>query len=171
LTLVGCAKEPPPRSVNEFVENPILLEAAMVRCAEDRAKSRYEAECVNARLAVSRIQAREEAKRAAVLEESSKRKREALRRQQEAVAEARRRAAEAERLRKEAEYLAQFGILPGAESEAAAEAGDSEMSSDEALPDAEADAPDVPDSNVDPESSDLEAVRKELQRRNEKPDD
>ncbi|MBT8088444.1 MAG: hypothetical protein KJO46_10425 [Gammaproteobacteria bacterium] len=166
MAVVGCTKDAPPRSVNEFVENPILLEAAMVRCAEDRAKSRYEAECVNARLAVSRIQAREEAERAAVLEEESKRKREALRRQQEAAAEIRRRAAEVERLRKEAEYLAQFGIMPGAESEATAEPGDGEMLTDEASPD----ATDVsPDAEAEPQSSDLEAVREELQRRNEKP--
>ena len=59
--LAGCAKEPPPRSVNEFVENRILLEAVMVRCSQDRAKTRYDAECVNARQAVSRIQAKEEA--------------------------------------------------------------------------------------------------------------
>lgn len=113
--LAACAEEPPPRTVTEFVENPLLLEAAMVRCSQDRSKNRYEAECVNARQAVARIQAKEEAERQAELEASSERKRKALRRTQQAAAEARRRAAEAEKQRKEAEYLAQFGVLPPAE--------------------------------------------------------
>ena len=59
--LAACHQEPPPRSVQEFVDNPILLEAAVVRCAEDRVGSRYVAECVNAREAVSRVEAAEEA--------------------------------------------------------------------------------------------------------------
>jgi hypothetical protein len=117
--LAGCAKETPPRSVTEFVDNPILLEAAMVRCAQDRSKSRYEAECVNARAAVARIQAKEEAAQAAALEARSESKRNALRRTQAAAAEARRRAAERERLRQEAEYLAQFGVAPPADGETA----------------------------------------------------
>ena len=125
--LAGCAKEePPPRTVTEFVDNPILLEAAMVRCSRDRNESRYEPECVNAREAVKRVQAREEEVRRRELEARSEDKRKALRRMREAQEEARRRAEEAERLRKEAEYLAQFGVLPpsGEEStEAAVPAG------------------------------------------------
>lgn len=111
--LAGCAKEePPPRTVTEFMENPILLEAAMVRCSRDRRESRYEPECVNAREAVKRVQGREEEARRRELEARSEDKRKALRRMQEAQEEARRRAEEAERLRREAEYLAQFGVLP-----------------------------------------------------------
>lgn len=111
--LAACAKqEPPPRTVTEFLDNPILLEAAMVRCARDRRESRYDPECVNARAAVDRVQAREEEARRLELEARSENKRKALRRMQQAQEEARRRAEEAERLRKEAEYLAQFGELP-----------------------------------------------------------
>ena len=106
----GCAEERPPRSVSEFLENPIMLEAAMVRCSQDRDKTRYDAECMNARQAVQQIEAREEAERRAEFEARSDAKRRALRKTQEAASEARRRAAEAERLRKEAEYLAQFGV-------------------------------------------------------------
>ena len=59
--LAGCSeKEPPARTVSEFVENPILLEAAMVRCSRDRRESRYDQECINAREAVNRIEAKEE---------------------------------------------------------------------------------------------------------------
>lgn len=113
LALVaGCAKPPPPRSVQEFVDNPLVLEAALVRCSRNRSETRYDAECVNAREANKLVAAREEAARRAEFEAQSERKRQALRRAQEAAAEARRRAAEAERRRKEAEYLAQFGQLP-----------------------------------------------------------
>ena len=87
----------------------------MVRCQQNRSESRYDPECINAREAVSRIQAREEEDRRVELEERSARKRAALRRTQQAAAEARRRAEEAERLRKEAESLAQFGVLPPAD--------------------------------------------------------
>ena len=114
--LAGCSPEPPPvRTVTEFVENPILLEAAVLRCAKDRSTSKYEQECINAREAVKRIQTKEEERRSIELEARSERKRQALRRTQQAAAEARRRAEEAERLREEAEYLAQFGVLPPAD--------------------------------------------------------
>jgi len=114
--LVACSEPPPPKSVDELIADPILLEAVMVRCEADRAKTRYDSECVNARVATDRIAAREEAERRAEFEVQSERKRQALRRAQQAAAEARRRAAESRRLREEAEYLAQFGQLPpGAE--------------------------------------------------------
>ena len=116
--LSACAEEAPPTTVQEFVDDPIRLEAAVVRCSQNRQESRYQAECVNARQAVALIEAREERARREALEAQSERKREALRRTQEAAAEARRRADEAERLRREAEYLAQFGVpLPVPEAE------------------------------------------------------
>ena len=123
VLFTGCAeKEPQPRTVTEFVDNPILLEAAMVRCSRDRTEYRYDPECVNAREAVKRVQAKEEEAQRLELEARSETKRKALRRMQEAQQEARRRAEESERLRKEAEYLAQFGVLPSA-----AESGDDEL--------------------------------------------
>ena len=113
LVLVACAQEePPPRSVSEFVDNPLLLEAAMVRCSRDRTESRYDPTCINAREAVRRIQAQEEEVRRSELEARSEAKRRALRRTLEAQAEARRRAEAELARRKEAEYLAQFGVAP-----------------------------------------------------------
>lgn len=155
VVAAGCSKEPPPRSVTEFVDNPMLLEAAMVRCAQDRSQSRYDAECVNARAAVARIQAKEEAERAADLEARSERKRQELRRAQEAAAEARRRAAAAQEELKEAEYLAQFGEAPPAES-----------AEDDAESEGNVPVVIVPDPEDGPQS-DLEAVRDELRRRGE----
>jgi hypothetical protein len=115
--LAGCEEEPRPRSTTEFLENPIMLEAAMVRCSQDRKATRYDAECVNARQAVMQIEVKEEEIRQAEFDARSKSKRQALRRAQEAAAQARRRAAEAERLRVEAEYLAQFGVAPPGEDQ------------------------------------------------------
>jgi hypothetical protein len=112
LFVAGCSQEPPARTVQEFVDNPQFLEAAVVRCAQNRTETRYDAECVNARQAVSMVEAREERARRERLEAQSESKRDALRRTQQTAAAARRRAAEQEQLRKEAEYLAQFGALP-----------------------------------------------------------
>jgi hypothetical protein len=106
--LTACTKETPPISVNEFLEKPRLLEAAMVRCAEERSRMKYEAECVNAREAVNRLEARRERLRREERERQSELKREALRRTQEAAAVARQRALEEERRRNEDEYLGLF---------------------------------------------------------------
>ncbi len=183
--VAGCAEEPAPTSVQDFVDNPILLEAAMVRCAEDRSRTRYEAECVNARAAVDRIQAREEAAARAALEARSESKRKALRRTQAAAAEARRRAAEEQRRREEAEYLAQFGVSPDEDQTPAVSEADAEGN----LP--IADVPKAPEEELaqgvydeypappvgsnapvarpepEPAETDLESVREELRRRNE----
>ena len=187
LLLGACAKEPPPRTADEFVDNPILLEAAMVRCSRNRAESKYDAECINARDAVRRIEAKEEAERRAALEESSERKRRALRRTQEAAAEARRRAAEMEKQRREAEYLAQFGELPpdaeaGAQDELVGnvptatipDAVDDTVagtgSGDTTVPASDGGNAPVVEAEPEPEpepGSDLESIRDELRRRNE----
>lgn len=113
LIVKGCSSDQgAARSVQEFLDSPIFLEAAVVRCSQNRTESRYDTECVNARQAVSIIEAREERARRDQLEAESESKRDALRRTQAAAAEARRRVAEAEQLQKEAEYLAQFGVTP-----------------------------------------------------------
>lgn len=181
--LGACAKEPPPRSVQEFLDNPLLLEAALVRCTQNRAESRYDAECVNAREAVKIVEAKEERKRQAELEAQSQAKREALRRTQQAAAEARRRAEEARRRREEAEYLAQFGELPPGAEVVDIETGneplavipeardnDAQLSGVEAsvpLPTTGSNAPVVEESPAEETPADLESIRDELRRRNE----
>jgi hypothetical protein len=183
--LAGCApKAPPARSVTELVENPIFLEAAVVRCAQNRSSTKYEQECINAREAVKRIEAKEEEGRREELEARSERKRQALRRTQQATAEARRRAEEYERMREEAEYLAQFGVLPPSEDEG--EEAQSEGNSPIAVvPESETtdqptgtygdalpavDGGNAPVAEPVPEeepATDLDAVREELRRRSE----
>lgn len=176
VLLTACAKEPPPVSVQEFMDSPRLLEATMVRCGQNRAEMKYEAECANARAAVNRLEVREKEARKAELEARSERKREALRRTQQAAAEARRRAAESQQQREAAEYLG----LPEGRVEADPAAGPAPH----APPPAESNVPGVtiappePDEAGDagppqePEaatSGDLQSIREELQRRNEEP--
>ena len=142
--IAGCAEPPPPRSVQEFLDNPIVREAALVRCSRNRAESRYDAECVNAREANRIVTAKEVAERRAELEAQSERKR-------QAAAEARRRAAEAEKLREEAAYLSLFGQLPPDDTQGSEQP---ETGS--------------PPTAVIPEPSpNLEDIREELKRRNE----
>lgn len=182
--IAGCAEPPPPRSAQEFLDNPLVLEAVLVRCSRNRSETRYEAECVNAREANKIVAAREEAERRAEFEAQSERKRQALRRTQEAAAEARRRAAEAQKRREEAAYLAQFGQLPPDDSQPAEEADTgnvpiavipepAEESADAAdggysapLSAPESDASNAPIAVAEP-SRDLDEIREELKRRNE----
>ena len=56
LILTACAEEPPPPSVDEFLKNPRMLEAAMIRCGQNRSETKYLAECVNARDAINRME-------------------------------------------------------------------------------------------------------------------
>lgn len=175
--LAACSEPPPPRSVDEFLQNPILLEAALVRCAQNRSEMRYETECVNAREANEQIAAREEAERREEFERQSQRKRQALRRAQEAAATARRRAEEERRRREEAEYLLQFGHTPPD----AEQAGEDVAGGNEPVvvvpeqADPSQDNPGFGDSTDEPPDSaaevdaptDLEAVREELRHRND----
>lgn len=113
LSVLGaCGEETPPHTVLQFIEDPILLEATMVRCGQDRAASRYEAECINARDAVDYLAAAREQARREELEAESERKREALRRAQQAAADARRRLQEAREREEEAAYYGVFEPLP-----------------------------------------------------------
>ncbi|MCH6549593.1 MAG: EexN family lipoprotein [Proteobacteria bacterium] len=161
ILLAGCAKEPPPRTVAEFLDNRILLEATMVHCGKNRNMSKYEAECVNAREAINRIATIEEEDRRAELEAQSARKRKALRRTQQAAAEARRRAADARRRRAEEEYLGVFeGQPPDAGTDAAAgnvQRPDDPGGVEQAPADASQPAGEV--------GQDLESIREELRRR------
>ncbi len=169
ILLAGCAKELPPRTVGEFLENRILLEAAMIRCGENRNLSTYEAECVNAREAINRIATIEEKERRVELEAQSLRKRKALRRTQEAAAEARRRAADARRRRAEAEYLGVFESLPpAAGTEGAMQPGTDDDAGNVQRTD---DSGDVEQARADDSQpagevgQDLASIREELRRR------
>lgn len=159
--LAACAEEQPPISVAEFMANPRLLEATTVRCARNRSETKYDAECLNARDAINRMEAASERARREQLDAQSDSKRQALRRTQEAAAEARRRRLEAQRLREEAEYLGLFEEVP-----AGTEAGQvTAPASDPALP-ANGEPARSIDGDAPPQTgTDLNAVREELRRR------
>jgi hypothetical protein len=182
LSLVAaCSEEPPPTSVSEFMESPRLLEATMVRCAQNRTETKYMPECVNARDAVNRLERVEERSRRESLELQSERKRQALRRTQEAAASARRRADEEQRRRAEAEYLGIFEELP-------ADSNGSGVVQPAPMDSAPSPASNAPGADVPPAAesdqaelvefeeaaaepgSDLEAVREELKRRQQPPE-
>ena len=66
LALTGVAAcgspKPAPHSVAELADDPVLLQGIAVRCAADKHAAASDADCVNARLAVERLAAAEEAK-------------------------------------------------------------------------------------------------------------
>ncbi len=190
MLAAACGKEEPlPHTVGEFIDNPILLEATIVRCNQDRARLKYEAECINAREAANKLAAVEKEARRKQLEAQSERKRKALRRAQEAAAAARRQREEAERRREEAEYLGVFETPEGAMigvSPAGAPTGPKKLLDGEvSLPTQpqsmnEASPPPAPENRIDapvvesetvasepPRSTDLQSIRDELKRRGE----
>ena len=175
--LAACSEPPPPVSVAEFMENPRLLEATMVRCGQNRSEMKYEAECVNARDAVNRLERSEERARRAELEAQSERKRQALRRTQEAAAAARRRALEAQRRREEEEYLGIFDdpnstAQPEADAAATVSAPpNAPTATVEPVPEPETEAvEEVVEAPPQAPASDLDAVREELRRRQQQTD-
>ncbi len=178
LLLGACAEEPPPISAAEFMQNPRLLEATMVRCAQNRAESKYVAECMNARDAVNRLEAAAERTRREGLEKQSERKRQALRRTQEAAAEARRRSLEEQRKREEDEYLfggGSGGDVAGPPTDAGPQTSGNEPSAivepvEPATTLPSDTAPPAADEPVEAPATDLGAIREELRRRQESPE-
>jgi len=173
----ACSKEPlPPTSVAEFKADPILLEATMVRCAHNRSKTKYDAECMNAREAGNLLAANDREARRQELEAQSARKRHALRRTQEAAAEARRYAAELQRQREENEYLGVFEPVPG-DGSAIADLADGIVNTQpsqraDLLPGNQPGVTVVPHAMAAPATSpaDIDSVREELKRRQESSD-
>jgi hypothetical protein len=189
VLLVACAEEAPPTSVGEFMENPRLLEATMVRCSQNRSTMKYETECVNARDAINRLERDEERERRAALEAQSERKRQQLRATQEAAAAARRRAEEDQRRREEEEYLGIFEAEPSGQTSTAPDPGygvapgntsaepiqqpapqpvQSQPVQIESEPQPAPQAPAPPPSSDS--TTDLDAIREELRRRQQTPE-
>lgn len=166
--------------MQEFLADPNSLEAVVVLCSQNRSQTRYESECVNARQAISIMEAKEDRARRDAFEAESNKKRQALRRTQQAAAEARRRAEAAEQRRREAEYLAQFGELPPSENDDV-EIDEAAMNAPSAVipaPDAEVtqlpgdeqpatDGGNAPVAEPSPPATDIDAVREELRKRSE----
>lgn len=172
MSLASCSEEQP-RTTAEFLENPRLLEATMVRCSANRAELKYTTECANAREAVDRLAVREEEAKRSQLEAESIRKREALRRSRQAAEEAQLRAEELERLRREAEYLGQFDEVPAADQRDVPVTNPAPTTNDLAPPPANDTTPvpdEVPPASTLPDAeTTLDDVREELRRRQQPP--
>lgn len=90
LLVAGCdAPEPRARTVTELMQDPVVLQGLVSRCAEDR-RLAGDPECANARTATERLATLQDAERGAARQAEFERQRE-LRRQRE---ERERRAAE-----------------------------------------------------------------------------
>lgn len=179
LFLAGCSEKPPARKVTQFLEDRIALEAALTRCNADRAGTRDDEECINAREAAKRVSVIEEQERQRGLEAESQRKLDALRRRN-AELEARVRRAEEEARRLEQERYEQQFAAPaaGASEELTSESAPQDYDSDARAGEPTADPGAVAGSEADPRateadasgSSDLDRVREELQRRGAQPE-
>ncbi|MEL7537399.1 MAG: EexN family lipoprotein [Pseudomonadota bacterium] len=171
--VVGCAKEPQPRTVSDFLDDPIGLEATLARCNANRSRTRGEPECKNAREANKRLAADREAELQARFEAESQRKLEQIRARNEAAEAARRRAEEAARLREELAYEQQFQAGPDDDPSGAVPAPSGEVvgapAGDIAQPITEqpVDDADEPPAGNDPEAASLDELREELDRRNQ----
>ncbi|MEM8984377.1 MAG: EexN family lipoprotein [Pseudomonadota bacterium] len=174
----GCAEDVPVRTVTEFMEDQIGLEATLSRCNADRRGTRNDPECRNAREANKRMASEREAELQRRFEEESQRKREQIRARNEAAEAARRRAEEAAREREQYLYEQQFNgdgtALPEAEDAPNTLADDTVGDAPGAIaPSAPADeftpeaASEEAATAADDTTSDLEEVRRELERRNQ----
>ncbi|MDH3400890.1 MAG: EexN family lipoprotein [Chromatiales bacterium] len=98
LVLSACSEEMPPTSVDEFVADPVLLDATLARCDLGSSDTFDDRNCVNARRAVERLWREQEKMNSALREQESERKLQLLREQRdrEAALEEQRRLAEEE---------------------------------------------------------------------------
>ncbi len=69
----------PPMTVSEFMEDRVALDGVILKCNQDPALARSDADCLNARIAVERLASQNEAAREAKREEEFERTREQLR--------------------------------------------------------------------------------------------
>jgi len=82
--LAGCEDPPlPPLTVDQLVEDPVMLDGVLMKCNGTPGTQRSVAECKNARIAVERIAAEREKIEVAQREAAFERNRERLRQQQE----------------------------------------------------------------------------------------
>ena len=83
LAMTGCAKEQLPTSVDEFMQDRVMLDSTLARCDLEQSDTFDDRNCVNARRAVERLWRQQEELNAELLERESERKRELLRAQRE----------------------------------------------------------------------------------------
>ena len=71
IALCGCKPEQSTRSVDDFIADPISVDAKLMSCRQDRRQAAKDVECANARAAASRLELeREKEELAAIREEA-----------------------------------------------------------------------------------------------------
>ena len=84
LMLAACEPAPVPiASVEDLIEDPVVLDGLLMKCGKDKAAQKSNVECMNARIAVDRIAAQREKIEAEKRIAAFERNRERLRLQQD----------------------------------------------------------------------------------------
>jgi hypothetical protein len=85
LGLAACDPAPVPvATVQDLINDPVILDGLLIKCAKDQRAQKTDVECTNARIAVDRIAAHREKLEAEKRIAAFERNRERLRLQQEA---------------------------------------------------------------------------------------
>jgi len=83
VTAACTARRTPPPSVTELMEDRVTLDGVLMKCDRNPAKSRTDADCINARIAIDRLGSQNEAAEQAKRAEEFERNRDKLRLSQE----------------------------------------------------------------------------------------
>jgi hypothetical protein len=100
----------PPMTVTDLMEDRVMLDGVLMKCNQNQSKSRNDAECINARIAIERLATRNEPAEEAKRAEEFERSREQLRLAQEKQ----RREAEAKKPKVDAYHLPLVPVEPSA---------------------------------------------------------
>jgi hypothetical protein len=73
----------PPMTVTEFMEDRVMLDGALMKCNQNQSKARSDSECINARIAIERLDNKNEPAQEAKRVEEFEHSREQLRLAQE----------------------------------------------------------------------------------------
>jgi hypothetical protein len=80
ITAAACSpRRIPPLTVADLMEDTVKLDGVILKCNQDPARARSDADCINARVAVERLGSQHEASREAKSAEDFERSREQLR--------------------------------------------------------------------------------------------
>ena len=88
LGLTGCEPPPEPRTIDDFLEDSIAMDAKLRACRNDRKMAARDPECKAARQAAAKLSAAEQAAQQDRMQKSSEEELDRLRRQQQARYEA-----------------------------------------------------------------------------------
>ena len=84
IATAACSpRKIPPLTASDFLEDRVALDGAILKCNQDAALARSDAECANARIAVERLESQQEALKQAKSAAEFERSREQLRLLQE----------------------------------------------------------------------------------------